>query len=226
MGQRVRNGQPDGLLIGDGMSPASFAWRHFARVGIGPGAAGEQRARIRMQRRLVDRLRRTDLDDVPEIHDGNPVGDVPHDRQIVRDEQVREAELLLQILHQVDHLRLNRDVERAHRLVGDDDLRIGRERAGDADALTLAAGELVRISVAVLAATGRPSRAATRRARRARPATASCGSSAALRRSARRVFRGLSDEYGSWKTIWMSDAVRPHRCATQRREIDDARRGW
>ena len=63
------------------------------------------------------------------------------------DEEVGQAELLLQVFQQVDDLRLNRHVERRDRLVGDDEVRVRRERAGDADALALAAGELVRVAV-------------------------------------------------------------------------------
>ena len=63
------------------------------------------------------------------------------------DEQVGQAELLLQVFEQVDDLGLDRDVERRDRLVGDDEIGVGRERAGDADALPLAAGELVRVAV-------------------------------------------------------------------------------
>ena len=46
-------------------------------------------------------------------------------------------------LEQVDDLRLNRDVESGHGLVADDELRIHCERAREADALALPAGELV-----------------------------------------------------------------------------------
>ena len=70
--------------------------------------------------------------------------------KIVGDEQVGEAELLLQVLQQVDHLRLDRHVERRHRLVADDQLGLDGERAGDADALALAAGEFVREAVHVV----------------------------------------------------------------------------
>ncbi len=56
----------------------------------------------------------------------------------------------LQVLEQVDDLRLDRHVERGHRLVGDDELGVDRERARDADALALAAGELVRVAVGVI----------------------------------------------------------------------------
>ena len=48
-------------------------------------------------------------------------------------------QLLLQVLQQVDDLRLDRDVERGDRLVADDEVGLGGQRAGDADALALAA---------------------------------------------------------------------------------------
>ena len=91
-----------------------------------------------------------ELDDLAEVHDRDPVGDVAHDAEVVRDEDVGEVELVLQVVEQVEHLRLDRDVERRDRLVGDDQLRVQRERAGDADALALAAGELVRVAVHVI----------------------------------------------------------------------------
>ena len=59
------------------------------------------------------------------------------------DEQVREPEPVLQVLEQVDDAGLDRHVERRHRLVEHDQRRVERQRAGDADALALAAGELV-----------------------------------------------------------------------------------
>ncbi len=48
--------------------------------------------------------------------------------------------LVLQILEQVDHLTLDRHVERRYGLVADDHARLHRERSRDADALALAAG--------------------------------------------------------------------------------------
>ena len=71
--------------------------------------------------------------------------DLAHEPQIVRDEQVGQAEPLLQIEQQVHHLRLHRHVERRDRLVADDERRFERQRAGHADALALAAAEFVRI---------------------------------------------------------------------------------
>ena len=72
------------------------------------------------------------------------------DADVVGDEEVGEAELVLQVGEQVDDLRLDRDVEGGDRLVGDDQLRLQRQGAGDPDPLALAAGELVRVAVVVL----------------------------------------------------------------------------
>ena len=72
-----------------------------------------------------------------------------HEPQIVRDEQIGQLQLLLQIHQQVDDLRLHRHVERRHRLVEDQERRVQRERARQADALALAAAELVRIAIEV-----------------------------------------------------------------------------
>src|SRR5205085_4403315 len=78
------------------------------------------------------------------------VGDVLHHREIVRDEDVREVEAPLKILQKIDHLRLDRDVERQDGLVADDEPRLDRERARNADALALPARELVRIAPRVV----------------------------------------------------------------------------
>jgi len=82
-----------------------------------------------------------------QVHDGHPVRDVLHDREVVRDEEVGEVELRLQPLQQVDDLRLDGDVQRRDRLVADDEGRVHRQRPRDADALPLAARELVRVAV-------------------------------------------------------------------------------
>ena len=52
----------------------------------------------------------------------------------------------LQLLQQVQDLRLDRDVERRDRLVGDQELRLDGQRPGDPDPLPLPAGELVRVA--------------------------------------------------------------------------------
>ena len=62
------------------------------------------------------------------------------------DEQERDVALGLQILEQVENLRLDRNIQRADRLVADD--KIGRQcnRPCNPDALTLPAGKLMRIA--------------------------------------------------------------------------------
>ena len=99
---------------------------------------------------LVDVVPGADLHDLAQVHHGDPVGDVPDDRQVVRDEQVGQPELVLQVLQQVDHTGLHRHVQRGHRFVQDQQLRVQRQRPGDTDPLALAAGELVPVTVAVL----------------------------------------------------------------------------
>jgi len=73
------------------------------------------------------------------------MADVLDHREVVGDEQVGEPVLLLQVEQKVDHLGLDRDVERRDRLVAHDQARVERQREGDADPLALPAGELVRI---------------------------------------------------------------------------------
>src|SRR5260221_275814 len=114
---------------------------------IGDRHGRKERLRIRVKRVLVEVDAVAELDDLAEVHDRDAVADVANDRQVVSDEEVRELELVLQLLEEVDDLRLDGDVEGRDRLVGDDELRLDREGAGDADALPLTTGELVRIAV-------------------------------------------------------------------------------
>ncbi len=114
---------------------------------IGNRHRRKQGLRVRVQWRVVELVAVGHLDDLAEVHHGHAVGDVAHHRQVVGDEEVGQAELLLEVFEQVHDLGLDRDVERGPRLVADDEVRIGGKRPGDADALPLAAGELVRVAV-------------------------------------------------------------------------------
>src|SRR6516162_7898130 len=111
------------------------ALRAQARVGLRHGR--EQRLGIGVARPGVEIARRRDLDDLAHIHDRHPVADMLHDAEIMRDEEIGEAEPVLQLEHEVDDLRLHRDVQRRDRLVGDDQAGIESERSSDADALAL-----------------------------------------------------------------------------------------
>ncbi len=92
-----------------------------------------------MQRVGQNLLDRSALDDLPRVHDEDVVGDVARAREIVSDVEERDAAFLLQHQHQVEDPDSDRDIEHADRLVGEDDLRLDRERTCDRDALALPA---------------------------------------------------------------------------------------
>ena len=81
------------------------------------------------------------------VHHDDAVGVARHHAEIVRDDDERDVELARQVLHQLQDLRLDGDVERGGRFVGDHQLRIAGQPDRDHDALAHAAGELVRILV-------------------------------------------------------------------------------
>ena len=85
------------------------------------------------------------LDDARRVHHVDAVGVARDHAEIVRDDDQRDVEPARQILHQLEDLRLDGDVERGGRLVGDDQLRIAGKPDGDHHALAHAAGELMRI---------------------------------------------------------------------------------
>ena len=64
--------------------------------------------------------------------------------EIVADEQIGEVEVGSELHEEIQHLRLDRDVERGDRFVADQQLGLDGQRTRDADARALAAGELVR----------------------------------------------------------------------------------
>ena len=143
--------QPDGRIDRRrNVAGQHDAFAPFLKPGSGIGIAESSACVYGCSGLLVERVAVGELDDLADVHHGDAGRDVPHDREVVRDEEIGQSELLLQILEQVDDLRLNRDVERRDRLVADDEFRIDRQRARDADALPLAAGELVRVAVGVV----------------------------------------------------------------------------
>ena len=90
--------------------------------------------RVREQRRQIRYF-----DDLAEIHDSHVVAHVSDDAEVVADEDVGQAAFALQPLQKIEDLRLDCDVERRYRLVADNEVRIGGERARDANSLALAA---------------------------------------------------------------------------------------
>ena len=81
-------------------------------------------------------------------HDDEPAGERGHHTQVMRDEQVGQIVALLQVAQQIDDLRLDQHVERAGRLIKDNEGRLQHDGARDRDTLALAAGKFVRIAEA------------------------------------------------------------------------------
>ena len=64
-------------------------------------------------------------------------------------EDIGQAQILLQLFEQVQNLRLNGNVQRGNRLVANDDFGVHRQSAGNADTLTAAAVQLMRIYIGI-----------------------------------------------------------------------------
>ena len=110
------------------------------------GIEPEQPPRVGMLRVVEELPLRALLDDAAGVHDHDLVGDLGDDAEIVRDQDHRRVEVVLQPVDQLDDLRLDRHVERGRGLVGDQDVRVVRERHRDHRALAHPARELVRDS--------------------------------------------------------------------------------
>src|SRR5262249_58774202 len=101
------------------------------------------RLRIGMTRRVEDFRDGPDLDDAPEIHDGDPFTKLPDDAEVVRDEKETQSTRLFEARQHREDLRLDGDVERGNGFVGDNQLRLEHQGARDGNALALTAGEFV-----------------------------------------------------------------------------------
>src|SRR5262249_54922264 len=93
----------------------------------------EKRAGIGMQRVVEQLVAIRELDDAGEIQHRGALAEMPHQGEIVSDEQIGEAEALAQILEQVDDLRLDRHVQGGYSLIADDEFGIERESTRDPD---------------------------------------------------------------------------------------------
>jgi len=88
-----------------------------------------------------------ELDELARIHDPQLVGGFGDDAEVMADEQDRGVHLLDELLHEGQDLRLDRHVERARRLVRDEELGLFRERHRDHHPLAHPARQLVGIEV-------------------------------------------------------------------------------
>ena len=105
----------------------------------------KEHLRVGVKGLFKERLLRGPFDEATAVHHAHAVADVAHDAEVVRNEERAQAALDLQGLEEVEHLRLNGDVERARGLVADEEFGLGRHGAGDGNALALPAREFVRV---------------------------------------------------------------------------------
>ena len=66
--------------------------------------SGKQRFRIRMCEMIEDLFLGTHLDDFTKIHDTDRIGDELDDGKVMRDEEICQSEVFLQVFQQVDDL--------------------------------------------------------------------------------------------------------------------------
>ena len=132
-----------------------LAGEDLRRHPLALGHDRQQRARVRMARVRQQLLGRPLLDDPAEVHDRDPVGDVPREPEVVGDDEDRDAGLAHQPEHQREDLAAHRGVEAGDRLVRHEQPRLEHHRAGDHHALALAAGHLVRVAGAKKRSGGR-----------------------------------------------------------------------
>jgi len=71
---------------------------------------------------------------------------LPHDGEVVADEQDCHARFALEVCQQIDDLLLDSYIERADGLITNQQLRLGDHRARYTNSLALATAELVRIA--------------------------------------------------------------------------------
>ncbi len=83
------------------------------------------------------------------VHDRHLVAEAGDDADVVGDEEIGDAGLLLQAAQQSEGLGLDQHIQAADRLVEDHQPRFQRQGAGDADPLQLTAAELVRVLAGV-----------------------------------------------------------------------------
>ena len=79
---------------------------------------------------MQDRVGGAEFDEAAEIHDRDAVADMRDHGEVVADEDIGQPEVALQIGEQVEHVGLDRDIERGDDLVADDQAgRSARARA-------------------------------------------------------------------------------------------------
>ena len=100
---------------------------------------------------VIDLRRRADLFDLALAHDHHAVGQLQRLFLVVGDEDAGQAHAVMQAAQPAAQLLAHLGVQRAERLVQQQQLGLDRQRAGQRHALPLAAGKLRRIAVLQIA---------------------------------------------------------------------------
>ena len=120
-----------------------------AQARIRFGHRGQEGLGVGMLRGCEQLFGRRHLHDLADVHHRDAVADVLDDAEVVSDEQIGESKALLKLEEEVQDLRLDRHVQGGDRFVRNDQTRIQGQGPGDADALTLAAREGMRVTAHV-----------------------------------------------------------------------------
>ena len=100
---------------------------------------------IFVTRTIKNVLRRTAFTDASAVHHDDFITHICDDAEVMGYHNDRHPELLLQILHQLQNLCLNGNVQRRRRLIRDQNIRLTRKRHRDHHALPHTARKLIRI---------------------------------------------------------------------------------
>ena len=129
--------------------PARFPWQLEQR-GIVPFERlrrSQKTGRIGMLRIIKNCGCWPYLNDLTRIHHGDPVAQIPGNRQIMCDEQDRHSQATLMIANKIENLALNQVIKIGCRLVGNNKLRPESQHHGNKDALQHAATQMMRIGI-------------------------------------------------------------------------------
>ena len=142
----------------EGTAGGRVHWRrHVSRednaaafcVGIDDRNGRYERLGVRMPGLTNNCLRVGNFDNLAQVHHHYPAADMLHYRQVMGDEQISNAALLLQVLQEIDDLSLNRHIQGTNRFVTNYHFGVNRKGTGNADALSLASAEFVRIALRI-----------------------------------------------------------------------------
>ena len=133
-----------GAALGRGGDEAGNGGERHAATGVA-GRGREQAGGVGMAGMAQHLGDRPLFDDAPGVDDHDLVAQLGDDAEIMGDEQDGQAEVVPQRSQEVENLRLNGDVERGGRFIGDEQLRAADQGHGDHHPLAQAARQLMRI---------------------------------------------------------------------------------